>query len=241
MSLFCPSDLCPCLFVSLPSSYCIYQKRGSLSPVHLRKNTFCDFSNLCFSLLRYCAEVHDGGGANNFVCIKSTLFITMDQFQQGFMRRERGGGGREQDQDSNTFLCFYLTFNDHDVETCWRQSSGCWLLCSLEWFGFFLRMTNSWRGPMIECVWLSLATPSSPIDGLQWECVGRLQMEVFFLRKLMPLWGSCCEGYHVALKHRSFHWWFEIKMAEFAADNELSHGFSASVLFSVAFGQCVQT
>lgn len=38
----------------------------------------------------------------------------------------------------------------------------------------FLRMTNSWRDPMIECVWLSLATPSSQIDELQWEWVGGL-------------------------------------------------------------------
>lgn len=31
---------------------------------------------------------------------------------------------------------------------------------------------------MIECVWLSLATPSSQIDELQWEWVGGLQIEV---------------------------------------------------------------
>lgn len=36
-----------------------------------------------------------------------------------------------------------------------------------------LRMTNSWRGPMIECVWLSLATPCP----VRFAKVERLQAE----------------------------------------------------------------
>lgn len=36
----------------------------------------------------------------------------------------------------------------------WRQAA---VLTRMAWIS--LRMSNSWRGPMIECVWLSLAAP----------------------------------------------------------------------------------
>lgn len=60
---------------------------------------------------------------------------------------------------------------------------------------FFSQDDTDWRGPVIECVWLSLATRPSQGVGLKWERVGCLQMEVYFLlRELMPLWGSCSKG-----------------------------------------------
>lgn len=180
MSLFCPSDLCPfSLLVSLLLTAFI--TRGALCPLYIWENktlfvTFQTCVSLCSDTVQKCMM-----GGQIILFASNQLFLLLwTNSSRGLWEGKRVEGEGEQDQDSNTFLCFYLTFNDHDVETCWRQSSGCWLLCSLEWFGFFLRMTNSWRGPMIECVWLSLATPSSPIDGLKWECVGCLQMEVLF-------------------------------------------------------------
>lgn len=99
-----------------------------------------------------------------------------------------GGGGREvRLTGGDSFRCFYLIFKDKRL----ALDAG-----SIERLVFFFSQDDTdWRGPVIECVWLSLATPPSQGIGLKWEWVGCLQMEDFFLlRELMPLWGSCSKG-----------------------------------------------
>lgn len=74
-----------------------------------------------------------------------------------------------------------MTFNDHAVDMLAVS------LTQMAWI--FLRMKNSRRDPMIECVWLSLATLSSLTDELEWEWAV-CQIEVLGSYRIMPL--GCC-------------------------------------------------
>lgn len=64
-----------------------------------------------------------------------------------------------------------------------------------------LRMPHSWRGPVIECVWLSLAGPlSSEIDELT-VGVGAMSSDLGGERHCGD---HAVRGFHVALKHSSY-------------------------------------
>lgn len=115
---------------------------------------------------------------------------------KGWRAKERIGSGHQQ-----VFFCFvwllkimiYKRAGDRVAAGCCTHSNGL----------DFSQDDKQLEGPND---WMCLAVIGRPLssqtDELQLEWVGRLQIEFFW--KLTALWRSCCEGFHVALKHRSY-------------------------------------
>lgn len=103
--------------------------QGVLAPLHLRKKSdaFCDFSSWFFSSLRYCAGMHDGNWEGNYFLPQFNFIILWTNSSRGLGKGEGMEGEGENRAPIFFWLLFYLTFKDHYIQTCWRQSSsaGC--------------------------------------------------------------------------------------------------------------------
>lgn len=168
MSLFCPPPIpnVPflCLSLALPPPFTpnLTYPQGVWAPLHLSKSdAFCDFSSWFSSLLSCCAGMHDGiRERNSFLPQFNSLFCgPIPAGVRGF--RERGKGWRAKEnrnQGTNSFFVLFDFFKIMINKRAGDKAAGLAVaLTRMAWIS--LRMTNSWRGPMIECVWLSLAAP----------------------------------------------------------------------------------
>lgn len=69
-----------------------------------------------------------------------------------------GEGGYKQGTTCNLFYLRVYFFKIMKYKRAGDTAAA--LAAALTWMTWLsLRMTNSWMGPMIECVWLSLAAP----------------------------------------------------------------------------------
>lgn len=207
----------PLLFfsVTLPSS-CVYPKHhfhsGDLGPSTFEKKVtlfviFLAGFSLCSDIVQECMAGKQEGN-----CLNSILYYSVDQFQQGFRERAEGEGENRIRAPTVLFFCccfiwilkivIYKRAGDKAVAAaCCTHSNGL----------DFSQDDKQLEGPND---WMCLAVIgrplSSQIDELQWEWVGRLQIEVFcFLKEVniveIMLWGiSCCPWARVV-----FRWWFE--------------------------------
>ena len=165
----------PLLFLSvtLPSS-CFYPKlhfpSGDLGPSTFEKKVtlfviFLAGFSLCSDIVQECMAGKQEGN-----CLISILYYSVDQFQQGFRERAEGEGENRIRAPTILFLLlFYLNFKDRDIQTCWRQSSGCCLLHSLERLGFL-----SGRQTAGGAQWLNVFGRHwpPPVQSDRWATVG---------------------------------------------------------------------
>lgn len=117
-------------------------KRGTKATLHLRQ------SDTFFSLFGFCAGTNGGNHDGNFVFASSQPFIILWTNSS----RVFGEGMKDTGENGATTAVFYLTFKDHEIQTAAE-------LHSLGGLGFLSGRLNSRRGPVIECVWLSLVSP----------------------------------------------------------------------------------
>lgn len=132
--------------------------RPFLRGIFEKTKRFFGFFCFCFcSLLRYHAEMHNER-ANHFFCLKWTLYYSVDQFQ-GFKSKGKGFKGEGDIRIRAPFLLFLFAFLNVTVkETCWRQSSSCSLLRSLN--GLDFSQDDKWlEGPSD---WMCLAVTGYP-------------------------------------------------------------------------------
>ena len=180
MSLFCPPpvllshqrppslSLCHSPFFLLLSQTSLPLRGSWPLDIWEKSDAFCDFSSWFFSCSDIVQECMAGKQEGN--CLISILYYSVDQFQQGFRERAEGEGENRIRAPTILFLLlFYLNFKDRDIQTCWRQSSGCCLLHSLERLGFL-----SGRQTAGGAQWLNVFGRHwpPPVQSDRWATVG---------------------------------------------------------------------
>lgn len=139
-----------------------------LASLHLREkgDAFCDFFflagfSLCSDIVQKCMM----GNWRGSYFLPQLFVILWTNSSRGLGERD-DGQRREEEQGTGHQKCFFVLFcfvwilkimilKINVLETMqWRRAAA---LTRMAWIS--LRMSNSWRGPMIECVWLSLAAP----------------------------------------------------------------------------------